>query len=101
MKQITEEKRQFIKDIQVWGSQWVSDVKQCILNHLDELYEDEAIRHIARKYAEEVETYNRMNENWLLRSYEYDCNEIVTYTNSFTQSYSQVLYELCYRRYTR
>ena len=101
MKQITNEMKQFINDLQVWGRNWVKEVKQTILEHLEELYQDEAIKHLVRKYAEMVEYHERHNENWLLRSYEYDLEEVVEHTDSDLHSYSMVLYELCYKRFTR
>lgn len=101
MKEVKQEMMQFINDIQVWGKNWVKEVKQCVLEHLEELAADEAVRHIARKYAEMVEAHERHNENWLLRSYEYELDEILEHTNSDIHSYSMVLYELCYRRYKK
>ena len=101
MREITNEMKQFIEDIQVWGNNWVKEIKQCVLEHLEELAADEAVRHIARKYVEKVEYNKKHNENWLLRSYEYDLDEVVEHTDSDIHSYSMVLYELCYRRYQK
>lgn len=98
MKLMKKEMTQFAKDLELWGNGWVDEVKQVVVEHFDELYNDEAIRYIARKYAEVVETRKVFEKDWLVRAYETEM-EVKTYSPN--NPYTEVLYELCYRRYVK
>ena len=95
MKEISKEKREFIKDLQVFASNYVKEVQQVIVNHIDELYNDDAIRYLVKENKRIVDENKYFNSNSLLEAYEFE-REVSTYSQP---TYSDILYALCYKRY--
>ena len=97
MKELTKEMREFIEDLQVFANDWVEEVQQVIVEHLDELFKDEAIRYLAKENRRIVEDNKKHNSNSLLNAYQFE-SEVIICNRS---TYSDALYELCYKRYIK
>ena len=100
MREITKEKEQFINDLQVFANNWVDEVNNVILAHIDELYQDEAVKHILALYVRDKEKVNHFNEHYLLEAYRFERTE-VNKCNVFYDWANSALYELCYKRYIK
>ena len=98
MREITKEKEQFINDLQVFANNWGDEVNNVILAHIDELYRDEAVKHILALYVNDKENVNKFNEHYLLEAYRLGKTEIDKY-KCFYEWADSALYELCYKRY--
>lgn len=97
MKQLTNEKKDFIMDLQEFAKVFIDEVQQVICNHIDELYEDEAIRYLVKRYAEEERNREKWNKSTLLDAYQFE-HDIVSHISVY--DYHDALYDLCYKRYT-
>ena len=98
MRDVSNEMREFLADLQVFANGWVKEVQQVIVDHIDELYKDEAIRYMAKKYREEVESVRRFNQNTLLDAIRFE-RPVMKHEVSCMYDFSSALYELCYRRF--
>lgn len=96
--ELTEELKSFIADLEVFANKWVDEVNNVILVHLEELYQDKTVRHILKLYADDVRRKVRWDEGYLLSAYLND-TLVNGYRHNIMHDYSDVLYELCYRRY--
>lgn len=93
--------KEFVYDLQEWANAWSDDVNQVVVDHIEELFNDDAVRHLVKLNAEENRAERSFNEGYLL--------EAITYKKKIKQvrhhkglnDYTHVLYELCYRRFTR
>lgn len=100
VKEVSNEMKEFIADLEVWAVNWVEKVQQVVVDHLDELYQDSSVRYLAKKYREMSEAYYRFNKGKLLSAYEYN-RPVCKHSMSDMTNYSNVLYELCYRRFNK
>lgn len=98
IKEISEEKKQFILDLQEFGEQWVDRVNQVILEHIDELFEDEAIRYLVKQNADSKRDAKDRNKTYLLDAYQYE-HDVLKSTPFY--SHTEALYQLCYKRYVK
>lgn len=101
MKEITNEKKNFILDLQCVFEGYIDEVNQVVLEHIDELYEDNTIVYMVSEYAKEYRQKEHFNEEYLLNTYLYG-NKVCTHSLSLTaRAYGEALYQLCYRRYKK
>lgn len=98
MREVSKEMREFLEDLQVFANHWVDSVQQVIVDHIEELFEDKAIVHLAKEYRKEKERNDHFNRKTLLDAYEY---EIPVHSFKIARDYTQALYELCYCRYVK
>ena len=100
-KTINEDFEKFIKDLQIFADNYIAEVNNVILKHLDELYKEDSIRYILDKYISKKETYERFKKDYLLRAYlenkPVDKEEIY---GRDVYELQNTLYLLCYRRFT-
>lgn len=92
-----EDFRDFVEALQVFACIWFEEVNKVILEHIVELYEDSAVKHLVHQYAIEVKRVDNLNYNYLMSAIE---NSTLSIYHS-AYDYSQALYELCYRRFVR
>jgi hypothetical protein len=98
IKEISKEKKEFIMDLQEFGEQWIDKVNQVMLEHIDELFEDEAIRFLVKQNAESKREAKKSNKTYLLDAYQYG-HQVIKST-SF-HNHTEALYQLCYKRYVK
>ena len=97
MEKLTNEKKQFILDLEMFAKNWVDEVNNVILKHIDELYEDASVRYLVKKNADEVRDLSKRNEEYLLVAYYLEKDEV--YRSRKLDDYTSVLYDLCYKRF--
>ena len=100
VKFVSEDLQDFINKLQLWAINWIDDVNNVVVQHIDELFDDEAVVHLVNLYAQEKATADRMNKNYLLSAYRFN-ETIVKSPSDFSGWINSALYELCYKRYTR
>ncbi len=98
MRKLSNEMRDFLIDLQVFAGCWVEDVQNVILEHIDELFADEAIRFLVKQYAEETNKNAERNKKAILDAYEYEHNKVFIWKNAL-YNHRDALYQLCYKRY--
>ena len=98
-KDVSAELQAFIEDLEVWAKSWVEEVNEVVLEHIEELFNDEAVRYLVKKYKEEKLKCEKMNKGYLLSAYVW--GNMSKYKSLNIECFSQVLYELCYKRYTK
>ena len=101
IRNVTEELKNFIKDLQEWANAWTDEVNQVVLEHIDVLFRDEAVVHLVKLNAEEIRRERDFNENYLLEAYQDNLKIKQIRHHKGLNDYTHVLYELCYRRFTR
>lgn len=97
-RDMTTELQDFITDLEIWARNWVDEVNQVIVEHIDDLFKDESIRYLVKKYKETKLKYDKMNKGYLLSACMYG-DKVSKYQSFDLDTYSQALYELCYKRY--
>ena len=100
MREITKEKEQFINDLQVFANNWVDEVNNVILKHIDDLYKDESVKYILSLYVKDKEKVQKFNEHYLLEAYKFERTEVDKF-KVFYDWANSALYELCYKRYVK
>lgn len=98
MREISNEMRQFLLDLQVFAGCWIDEVQSVILKHVDELFADEAVRFLVKQYADEERRNKKSNEKSLLYAYEFGYDKIISSKN-ILYNHKDALYQLCYKRY--
>jgi hypothetical protein len=97
---VSEELEKFIDDLQVFANDWIDEVNNVILAHIDELYNDPAVRHILKLYIEDKKRVKHFNEKYLYNAYVHEDKEVDRYT-AFYEWTHQALYEICYVRFLK
>jgi proteasome lid subunit RPN8/RPN11 len=100
MREVSNEMREFLLDLGVFANMWIDEVQNEILKHVDELFNDEAIRFLVHQYAEETRYNTERNKDVLLHAYEYEWGKIITNKNVL-YNHKDALYQLCYKRYVK
>lgn len=98
MREVSKEKKEFIMDLQEFAENWIDEVNNVILEHIDELFEDATIRFLVKRYAEEKRKNKEFNKHYLLSAYEHE-HEVIKHRS--ISNFGDALYELCYKRYDK
>lgn len=98
--EVSTELQDFIEDLEVWAKNWIDEVNDVVVQHIDELFKDEAIRYLVKKYKEAKTTDEKLNKGYLLGAYMYE-DKVMRNKHYNLDTYSQALYELCYKRYVK
>lgn len=97
---VSKELAKFIEDLQAFANNWVDEVNNVILAHIDELYNDPAVRHILKLYTEDKQRMKHFNEHYLYNAYVYEDKKVDRY-RAFNEWAHSALYEICYRRFLK
>ena len=97
-KETSAELQDFILDLEVWANQWVDEVNNVVVQHIPELFDDEAIRYLVKQYRELKTCDDKMNKGYLLSAYMYN-DEVLRHKSYDLETTSQTLYILCYKRF--
>ena len=97
---ITKELEEFINNLQVWADNWIDEVNNVILDHIEELYSEDCVHYILNIYVHKKEILDSFNKNYLLRAYEdgTDVDKHEFYAKEVSEL-SETLYKLCYKRF--
>lgn len=101
MKHLTNEKMQFIKDLDLCFKPYTNEVRNVVLKHIDELYEDDAIVYLVKTYAKELKRVEEHNQHPLLSAYIWENEKVRTDKVSCVYDFHEALYHLCYHRYLK
>ena len=94
---MNDELKQFIMDLQEFAKNWVEEVNEVIVKHIDELFEDKSVRYLVKVYADESRKIQEDNKEFLFKAYYFNDGHI--FKRHRIHDYTNVLYDLCYRRY--
>ena len=97
---ITKEIEQFINNLQVFADYYIDEVNNVILEHLEDIIQEDAIHYLLNKFIHKNEVLQHFNEGYLLRAYEEGTNvDRNDYMQKEVSELRDVLYDLCYRRF--
>lgn len=90
----------FINDLQVFADLYIDEVNNYILDHLEELIQEDAIHYLLDKYVHKVSLLNSFKKNYLLRAYENGTDvDREDFMQKEVSELQDILYQLCYRRF--
>lgn len=90
----------FINDLQVFADLYIDEVNNYILDHLEELIQEDAIHYLLRKFVHNVDLLKSFKKNYLLRAYENGTDvDREDFMQREVSDLQDVLYQLCYKRF--
>lgn len=98
--EITKKVEEFINNLQVFADYYIDEVNNVILDHLEELYREDAIHYLLNEFIRKNELLQYFNKNYLLIAYEQgvdvDRND---FEGKEVSELRDILYKLCYKRF--
>lgn len=90
----------FINDLQVFADLYIDEVNNYILDHLEELIQEDAIHYLLGKFVHNVDLLKSFKKNYLLRAYENGTDvDREDFMQREVSDLQDVLYQLCYKRF--
>lgn len=97
---ITKDIEDFINYLQVFADLYIDEVNNYILDHLEELIQEDAIHYLLDKFVHKVSLLNSFKKNYLLRAYENGTDvDREDFMQKEVSELQDILYQLCYRRF--
>lgn len=95
-KEELEARKEFVKVLGEYANQWITDIQNVILDHIEDLYQDKSFCLILNEWKKEKDRCDKLNKDEFLNAY--INGRKVTYFKS-TNDYRDTLYLLCVKRY--